>query len=259
MTIKPLTHILIEIDNHPSAEEFRQISAKVEASSKPDPGRMRVENNPEIQKKLKAMNRAIGYINGPPEDPELMPDWLEQAITYLQAQSRKRAQWPQQEAADREIQRMRKSVTLCSYEEPPNSIQRRQRVGKRAEFRLKSIKNLSQRTTRSGSPNDEPITDFAVDNTVQQSSSPIVVQQITPILLQSETLSLNENLEEVSTPKTLVDVCEIDDTTRNQAVDAARKRRQQSTDNMALASSLGSYWEPRIDEAGGRPKKRAQT
>lgn len=72
------------MDNHPSAELFRQKTADAIAKSKPPQGHLRSESDPDVRKKDQAMWKAIGYPKGPPEsEPEKMDDYLKKSMAYL--------------------------------------------------------------------------------------------------------------------------------------------------------------------------------
>lgn len=196
------------------------------------------------------MNKAIGYPTGPPEDrPELMDDWLHKSMDYLQKQAViNHAEWPQQEAADKEIERMRKGFIPGTMVVPSSGLKRRERAEKRAERRANDQSRLGNRRS-------SPVDDKEPDKTqnsrkkdghkhtsplVQPASSPLSGTMATDDILNSENLSQAQYLSN----------------SRRDMIAGTSKKRKQSQIDDKLESNLAGYWEARLDATGrGRPKK----
>ncbi|KAK9800963.1 hypothetical protein SCARD494_00943 [Seiridium cardinale] len=246
-----------QMNNQSSAGVFQAKREEVKSRSKPAPSRLRVEGDPEIQKKRKEMDRIIGFPKGPPEDqPGLMDTYLQRSVDYIQVETRLRNRWPQQEAAEREVERMRRGVIPSSDVESPDTIKRRERAEKRSESRLHHSRNRAQSNTQLGSPIDEGDPDPTLDNTMQQANSQMTQRSTASPLPRSAIFAFNGTLEKPQDPRGSPQAQDANNPAESEAKNARKKGRQPDSDNKALGSNLGDYWAPRVDERGGRPKKK---
>lgn len=243
------------MNNHPMAAQFKRLHDKAEARSQPSPGRMRVESDPEVIRKQRIMDRAIGYPGGPPQDKELAENYLNRSMEYLARQNQLlHAHWPQQEAAKKELERMRRGFIPGSEEELIAASKKRDAAKQWGPQKPKT--DSSRHADGPDSLDEGPRQGLVATGTRKYSNQPPPKPVRALSLPRSAIFAFNGTPEKTPVLGEGLQSQAWSSPTKFDTNGATKKRKQPEVDNKILDSNLGGYWEPRVDASGSRPKKK---